>query len=170
MLCVFSLSKKTTEIDRWLWSCSSRGGEGMSLLWTMTLALVGDQKNHITDASSRVLTPVMTWFRPSALRWCFLGNQEETPWQTQHTAELFGNVSLSSLPGRTGGSKGSSVCGAMLTSSSTFWGRWKYVKLVLDLALCWWRLKVKDMSPEKLQLISPTQIRLPKVFGQSRTQ
>lgn len=44
------------------------------------------------------------------------------------------------------------------------------MKLVLDLALCWWRLKVKDMSPEKLQIISPTQIRLAQVFGLSRTQ
>lgn len=90
--------------------------------------------------------------------------------QTRDTAELFGNVSSSSLPGRTGGSKASSVCGAMLTSTSTFLGRWKYVKLVLDLARRWWRLKVKDMSPEKLQIISPTQLRPPQVFGLSRTQ
>lgn len=39
------------------------------------------------------------------------------------------------------------------------------MKLVLDLARRWWRFKVKDMSPEKLQIISPTQIRLPQVCG-----
>lgn len=39
------------------------------------------------------------------------------------------------------------------------------MELVLDLARRWWRFKVKDMSPEKLQIISPTQIRLPHVLG-----
>lgn len=39
------------------------------------------------------------------------------------------------------------------------------MELVLDLARRWWRFKVKDMSPEKLQIISPTQLRLPHVLG-----
>lgn len=152
------------QIDRW--SCSSLWW------WKYVLTLSFGWWPKESHQSSRALTSVMTRFRSSPLRWCFLGtsNQEETPWQTRDTAELFGNVSLSSLPGRTGGSKASSVCGAMLTSTSTFLGRWKYVKLVLDLARRWWRLKVKDMSPEKLQIISPTQLRPPQVFGLSRTQ